>query len=461
MSRRIALLIPLLLVSACALTPEYQRPDIGTPAQWSGQQDTTSSAIAYDWWTSFGSAELDALMESALANNLDIKAGLHRIDQSRAALKINGADLYPSVDASAGASRSRSNPASGNTTTDTSLRAGLGVSYELDLFGANSARVAGSRANLVSTQFGQDALSLVVMGDVAQTYFNLLNARARLQIADTNLKNAREVLRIVQARFDAGSESEIELSQQRSILASREASRASVNEQVANAENALAVLLGQAPQTLTVKGSGLDKVSIPKIETGQPSTLLERRPDIRAAEADLIASNANIGVARAALFPSITLGLDWGVAAAGFGDPATTALSLASALAAPIFQGGRLEGGVEQATARQAELAETYRKTVLVSFQEVEDALAAVKAAQLRENALAAAMKESRTAYNLSRQRYEAGAIDFRTVLDTQDSLLSAEDSHAQAKLARLSAAIDLYKALGGGWASKKSEASQ
>ena len=212
------------------------------------------------------------------------------------------------------------------------------------------------------------------------------------------------------------------------------------------------MLAGQAPTTLNVSGTSLSGVTIPAIAPGQPSELLQRRPDIRASEADLVAANANIGAARAALYPSVNLGTNWSAAAAGFANPATTAMALAASLAVPIFQGGRLEGGVEQATARQKELAEVYRKTVLVSFQETEDALSAVKASEKRERAFATSLAEARKAYELSRQQFDAGAIDFQTLLDTQNGLLSAQDGYAQTRLERLSAAIDLYKALGGGW---------
>lgn len=442
-----------LLLGACSMTPDYQRPGIAVPPQWHQSEQSKSVAIARDWWTAFGSDELNSLMAKALSDNDDLLAGLHRVEQSRAALKIAGASLLPSADASAGASRSRTDPAAGRTETATSLRAGAGISYELDLFGANRAEIEGAEAAFIGSQYDQDALALVVMGDVANAYFSLLNTRDRLAIADSNLVNAREVLRIVQARVDAGSESALELAQQKSSVASREAARAAIAQQAVNAENALAILLGKLPQTIPVATANLDALAIPQINPGQPSSLLERRPDIRAAEADLLAANADIGAARAAFYPSVTLGLDWSIAASGFGDPATTALSLASSLAAPVFQGGRLEGGVEQATARQAERIETYRKTILVAFQEVEDALTAVRTARLREQALTTAMEEARISYDLSKRRYDAGAIDFRTLLDTQDTLLSAEDSHAQAKLDRLSASVDLFLALGGGWA--------
>lgn len=441
-----------LILTGCSLSPDYRRPDVNAPGGWAAGEAEQPTAISRDWWTNFGSRELDTLMQQALDANHDLRAGVYRVEQSRAALKIAGARLLPGADASAGASRSRSEPASGKTNYATGLRAGAGIAYELDLFGANRASVEAAKAGLNGAQFDQDALALVIMGDVAQGYFNLVNLRERLRVADQNLDNAREVLRIVQARFDAGRESALEVSRQKTALASSEAGRAALAEQAANAENALAVLLGQPPGQIRVEAASLEALDIPAIAPGVPSTLLERRPDIRAAEARLIAANADIGVARAAFFPNVTMGLDWSVAATGFGDPASTALALASSLAMPIFQGGRLEAGVEQATARQKELVENYRQGVLTAFREVEDALIAVRTAEEREISLATAMREARASYSLTKQLYDAGSIDFQTLLDVQGTLLGAEDNHAQAKMDRLAAAVYLYLALGGGW---------
>lgn len=425
------------------------------PANWS-QAGTGTTQMARSWWESFGDAELNRLMAIALDENMDIRAALHRVEQSRAGMKIAGASLLPTASGNANAGRTRTDPASGRTTTRSSIGAGVGINYELDLFGANRANVEGAEARYAGSQYDRDAVALVVMGDVASTYFNVLNTRQRLGIADTNLKNAREVLNIVQARFDAGTVSALDLAQQQASLAASEAARATTLQNVSIAENALAVLLGQVPKTLDVPGDSLTAITIPTVDPGQPSSLLGRRPDIRKSEMELYAANADIGVARAAYFPTITIGLNGSIASTGFGDPASTVLGLASALTAPIFQGGRIEGGVEQATARQKELVENYRKTVLVSLQEVEDSLTAEKTAERREQLLEQAVTESRKAYSYARQQYDAGIIDFQALLETQNTLLSSEDSYAQARNDRLQAAIDLFKALGGGWSAPR-----
>lgn len=447
MKKNFSVMVTALLLGACSLVPDYHRPAVQAPGQWSAQQ-SDQTRIAADWWTEFGSDELNRLMQEALARNNDLRASLARVDQARAGLRIAGASLLPTADASLGATRTRSNPASGPSRSDNAWRAGAGISYELDLFGANRAGADAARAQLWGSEYDRDALALVVMGDVANAYFNILNLRARLAIAEANLKLARDVLGVVQARFDAGASSALELSQQKTALANNEATLASLRNQLNAAENALSVLLAQPPQGEEFAGDNLKDILVPAVAAGQPSELLERRPDIRSAEASLLAANANIGAARAAFYPSVNLGLDGSAS----WSPLATALSLSSGLVAPLFSGGRLEGSLDSATARQIELTENYRKTVYNAFREVEDALSAARAAQARQLAFAEALREAEKSYNLSRELYIAGSIDFQTLLNTQSSLFSAQDSAAAARLEMLNAAIDLYKALGGGW---------
>ena len=444
--------VTFLIISSCRFTPEYARPNITTPASWSGGKSKNSADIAYAWWKSFGDETLNNLMIEALNKNIDITAGLQVVEQSRASLKITGASLWPSLSASSGASQNFTNPTKGDSSNSYNYSAGLSASYEVDLFGRNRANKASARGDLLSSLYAQDALSLIVMGDVAQTYFTLLNLQERLSIADKNIKSRRDVFRIIQIRVNEGKDSELELAQQKILVANSEAAREQIIELKKNANNALAVLLGRPPQGFEVKYNALDKINIPNIALGQPSELLERRPDLKIAEANLLSANANIGAAKSAFYPSLSLGIDDTFSIAGFGDPSASVLSLAAKISAPIFQGGALKGGLEKATARQLELIENYRGAVYVAFQDVEDAMAAVTASKSREEFLKTSMQESRRAYSLSTERYKAGSIDFQTLLDTQTSLLSAEDTYTQAQLARLTASIDLYSAMGGGW---------
>ncbi len=450
------LFMTVIFLTGCSMTPVYERPDVSTPA-WKNGEASENVQIAADWWKGFGSDELNALMKQALNYNNDLQASLHRIEQARAGLQIAGASLLPSASVTTSYMNGprqafnitdRRNKGVPNFTGD------AGISYELDLFGANRAEVDASQATLLGTQYAHDALALIVMGDVAQGYFNVVNLRKRHRIADENVKSVADLLKVVEARFQNGSVTALDVAQQEIVLSNAKAELASVEQKLSVAENALAVILGQPPQTLDVSGRSLDKVSLPPMVVVQPSDLLERRPDIRKAEADLVVANANIGVAKAAYFPSINLGTNLLLAA----DPSASALALFSSISAPIFQGGKLEGGLKRAEGRQAELVENYKKSILVSFQEAEDAFAKLKTTKKRQNALKQAMVKSREAYEISGKQYQLSAVDFQTVLNAQRMMLQAEDNHARARFETLSASIDLFKSMGGGWNSDQTQ---
>jgi len=287
-----------------------------------------------------------------------------------------------------------------------------------------------------------------VTSDVTNFYTQLLSLNDRIRIAEFNLKNAEEILRITEARFAQGSLSGLEVSQQRVAVNNFRAALSALMEARSTTGNALAILLGRAPQDLTVPTTELATLNMPQVNLTPPATLLTARPDIQSAEASLRAANADIGVARAAFFPSVTLGLDTAIAA-GFGGPAAAATSLTSSLLAPIFTGGRLTGNLESVTARQKQLAAQYQKTVLVAFQEVEDALAALKNDNEQAALSVESVKESQNAYNIAKARFDAGAIDYLTLLDTQRSLYLAQDNQISNRQAQLQSFVQLHKALG------------
>ncbi len=439
-----------LFLAGCSMTPDYQRPEVGTPA-WKGATSSQSAEIAADWWREFGSDELNALMARALENNNNLQASLQRIEQARAGLQIAGASLLPSASATASY---MNGPRQAFNITDRrkhgvpEFTGDAGISYELDLFRANRAEVEAAEAGLAGTQYAHDALVLIIMGDVAQTYFNVLNLKERHRIAQENLQSTEDLLKAVKARFQAGSRTALDIGQQEIMLSNVQAEVAALEQQLALAQNALAVLVGEPPQSFAVSGSVLNHVNIPAMAAVQPSDLLERRPDIQSMEAKWMAANADIGAARAAFFPSVNIGTNLLLAA----NPSASALSLASSIVAPIFQGGRLEGNVNRVTARQKELAENYQQTVLVAFREAEDALTKVKTTQKREDALRRAETKARKAYDLAEQQYALSVVDFQRVLESQRLMLESKDRHARARFETLSARIDLFKAMGGGW---------
>jgi len=434
-----------LALSACSLAPNYQRPQMTVPTGWSSVAGVGVDAqpSTAPFWQELGNADLDRLIEIALAQNLDLEAALHRIEQARGQAKVAASPLYPTVSASGSASRTFQEQKDIN-----SVRGGGSISYEVDLWGKNRNAAKSADYNVDATQFDREALRLVVTADVTDFYAQILSLNDRIRIAEFNLKNAEEILRIIEARYNAGGVSGLEVSQQRVAVNGFRATLAALTEQRATSANALAILLGRPPQNLSAPTAQLASLKMPQVNLTPPSTLLTARPDIQSAEAGLRGANADIGVARAAFFPSLTLSADT-VIAAGFGNPAAAASSLASSLLAPIFTGGRLTGNLQSVTARQKELAAQYQKTVLVAFQEVEDALAALKSNNEQAALSVESVKESQNAYDIAKARFDAGAIDYLTLLETQRSLYQAQDSQIAINQGQLVAYVQLRKALG------------
>ncbi len=445
MKNKLSLISAVLFLTACNLVPDFQRPNVETPKQWHDASLTQQkSAVDPQWWRAFGSAELNHLITESLLYNNDLAAARQRVEQARAQAKIAGANLWPSVGLQGDFSNTH------NNLGDTQKESGqFTVAYEVDLWGANRARRDAGSARLLSSVFTRDALQLVVMSNVSQAYFNLLALAERKRIATEFLDNVANVLAIVEARYQAGAVSALDVAQQQTELATARASLDLQSQQYALAENALAILLGHPAQTVSFNAERFFDMLLPAVNALQPASLLERRPDVRQAELDLIAANADIGVARAAFYPKLQLNLDALLASP---QPAGLALAMASTVTQPLFQGGRLEGGLENAQARNAELVETYRKTILTAFKEVEDAAAVRSNSTRRLQALADAVDKARQAYQLSLDRYRFGLIDYQTLLSTQRSLLTAENSQVQARQDVLVAMVQLYQALGGGW---------
>lgn len=434
------------VLTACSLVPEFALPPTDTPAQWQQREANTAETVTVDaeWWERFNSEELDRLIPAALEHNNDLRAALARIDQLRASLRIAGAPLYPQVDARGNAGRSDRS----NASASESYSLGAGIAYEVDLFGANRAGADSARASLLAGEHDREALALIVASDVAAGYFQIMTLEERLAIARRNLRRAEDLFGLIEAQYTEGRLSGLEVAQQRVELANTRAQLAQFENQLVVARNALAVLVGMTPQGFAVEKAGLTGVVAPAVQLSVPARVIEQRPDIRSQEARLRAANADIGAARAALYPRLNLSADVSLLA----NPSATATSLAASIFAPVFQGGRLRGAVQLNEARQQELAENYRKSVLTALQEVEDALSSVRAAEERQEHFLEAAREADRAYTIATERFEAGAINFQALLDTQRAQLNASDSFHQSKLELLSAHIQLYRAQGGGW---------
>lgn len=455
-ARRAASLLLGIALAGCSLIPTEGPPPQALPAAYSDGATRMQSDLA-GWWGHFDNAELSAAIATAQDASPDLAAAVARIDQARASLRAAGASRWPTLDAGLGSTRSwisgdqfggGSSAAFGGGFGGTQHQASLNAGYEVDVFGRIRAEVAAAQARYVANRYDRAVVELATLAAVADGFVTATGLRERLAIARANLLNNRQVLTIVEARLREGKTSRLEVAQQRTTVANVEASVAALEQQLREAGNALAVLEGRVPTGAMDGATSLAALTLPGIAPGQPALLLTQRPDIARAEADLIAANADIGAARAALLPRLTLAGN-----GSFGlEPASTIGSLAASLAAPIFQGGRLRAEVERTRARREELVANYRKAVLTATREVEDALNAIAANAARHAALAVAASEARDATRLARQLYLAGRSDFLTLLNSQLAQFSAEDAAIDARRAEFSAAIALYQALGGGW---------
>jgi NodT family efflux transporter outer membrane factor (OMF) lipoprotein len=325
----------------------------------------------------------------------------------------------------------------------------------VDLWGRNRAGVRAAESSLQATAFDRDTARLTLIAGVAVGYFDVLTLRSRLGVARENLATAERVLELVKARARNGTASALDVSRQEATVLSQRAALLPIEQQEHQTLAALAVLTGRTPEGFDVKATSFADLEVPSVDPGIPAQLLVRRPDLASAEARLAAANADVAAARAALLPSIALTASAGTASSALlavvGGP-TSAVSLALSVLAPIFDGGRLRGQVSIAESQERELVESYRKAILAAFEDVENALGAgVRFAQ-QETIQTQVRAQAREALRLAEIRYREGAEDLISVLDAQRTLFNAEDQLAQIRLNRLEAAVNLYKALGGGW---------
>lgn len=451
-----ALLGSALLLAGCNLAPHYQEPPLALPEAWEHAQ-AAGQWPAADWWQAFASAELAALIARAESNNLDLAMAMRRVRQADIQARIAGAPLLPALNASLGGNRRFASDNAGGGVSD-GFSSGLSISYELDIWGRNRNALDSSELGAQASAFERDGVALTLLGAVATSYFKVLELRERERIALDNLANAEGVLQVVEARVRLGAGSELDLLQQRTLVEQRRAAIPAQRQQRQTAENALALLLGEAPQHFAaqIAGDSLDLLQLPQASAGGlPSELLLRRPDIRASEARLRAANADIGAARAALLPSLSLSGSSGYDAEVFSrlfSAGNLAHGIGVSLLQPIFRGGALRGQAELSEERYLELADGYRQTLLTALREVEDALIAVREGQLQSDSQARVLANAERAFQLAETQYRAGAADILSVLSAQQSFFSARDALLQNRSTQLQNHVQLYKVLGGGF---------
>lgn len=461
-------LLLLLLLGGCDLLAESTRPEIKTPNAWVAPMPITADSWpAIDWWQRIGSDELDTLMAEAQANNLDLAQASARIAQVEAQSRVTSSALWPQINLGADASRNGPLDAdavlkdTGSDASPSSLHTesyglSLSASYEVDFWGRNRANRQAALESLRASTYDRQTVALTVTTGVASTYLSVLSLRDQIAIADNNLANARDILAVVEARTRLGSVSPADLAQQRGVVAAQEATLAPLQQQEREAINALAVLLGRNPQDLKIEARSLGDLLVPLVTGGLPSELLQRRPDIARAEADLAAADANVVAARAAFFPSLdlssVLSLQTATLSTLFG-PAGAAYSIAGALTQPIFDGGRLAAEEDLARAQREELIAAYRASIIQAFADVENALGNVRTLAEQVRLQEIQVGEADTAFRIINARYIAGAVDLIELLDAQRTLFNAQDQLGQLRVQQMQAAITLYGALGGGWA--------
>ena len=456
--RRAAAAALALALSACSLGPAYRRPSIPPPPAWQtpAAAATPQGWPSADWWRGFHSAELTRLLAMGRSANDDLAAAIARVREADAQVRISSAPLLPSLAGSASGSRQRQiSPTSGSTLLYDEFAAGLNATYELDFWGENRAIRSAALASADASRYDRETVDLSVMSGIADTYFSVLALRDRLRIARANLASAEETLQGLKTDEQVGTSTALDVAQQDTVVATVAATLPPLEQQERQQIDALAILVGQTPQSLSVAATSLTGIAAPTVTAGVPSQLLARRPDVANAEAQLIAANANIRAARAAFFPTIDLTASGGFESKSLStllEPGSKVFALSAGLTQPIFHGGEVLGQYRLSQARYDELLADYHKAVISAFGNVEDSLAGVSDSgeQLQREQIAT--DKARGAYGMSQEQFHAGTVNILTVLGTETSLFSAEDALAQAQLAHLQALVGLYNALGGGW---------
>ncbi len=471
-SALVAALLAAGLAGCTALGPNYERPVLdvptGFPVAAAAPAGPSTAAAPLDllaWWKSFDDPVLDALLAEAAQNNQDLLLAAGRIEEARANEAIASSNRFPAVDATAGASRSRSSQSTGRLPPGTpaankDFQLGLTASYEIDFWGKFSRADEAARARLLSQQANRTVVLTTLYTTIAQNYFALRSYDAQLALADAALKTRQENLRLQQKRFAAGSVGTLEMHQAESEVAGTEVTRAQAQQAVAVSEAALAVLAGRSPRAIATpqigRGASIDALYAHlTAPVDLPADLLNRRPDIVAAEQALVAANADIGQARAQYFPSIRLTSGIGYESNVLKDlisPASLLWNLGASLAQPVFRAGAIGAVVQGAQARKTQAQAQYVQTVENAFRDVHDAITAVSANDLIYGASNRRAKALKDTLRLATLRYDNGYSSYLEVLTAQRDLLQTQASVIDVQRAHLSAAVGLYRAVGGGW---------
>jgi multidrug efflux system outer membrane protein len=447
------------LLSACAVGPDYRRPVIETPEKWRVDYPQAAEVTNFGWWTQFGDPALNALIETALNENRDIQAAAARVDQFIGALNATRAQFFPQIGYSASISQNRATEKlavlpPGNDPYFTLYRGALNASWQIDLFGRIRRQSEAAQAQIFASEQGRRGVILSVVTSVAASYIGLRALDRQLEIARASAANYAETMRIFELRYQWGVVSQTELSQIQSQYQLALATIPSIEQQIVAQENLISILLGRNPEAIP-RGNTIDELIAPTVPPDLPSTLLERRPDILEAEQNLVATNANVGVAKSLYYPTISLTGMLGSASTAFGNfltgPAST-WSVAAGLVGPLFTFGAITGQVRTAEAVQREATAFYQATILNAFRETNDAL--IGAVKKREEAEAQAKRviALKEYARLSRAKFDNGYAGYLEVLFAENLLFDVELAAVRSKADRYTELVNVYKATGGGW---------
>lgn len=446
-------------LAACSVGPAYRRPDFALPMEWHEAAPAAGTGASIwpdaDWWHRFGSPQLDDFIAQARRSNDDLAAAVARVQEADAQVRIAGASLFPSLDVDANATRERAQVSGQGPRVFNAFDPRLTASYELDFWGKNRALREAARATAVASRYDQETVALTVISSVAITYFQALEFRDRIQVAEQNLANGQRILQGLRLEQSAGTATGLDVAQQETAVALLDAALPPLRQQFRQSVYALAVLIGRTPESIDVTSGTLTELASPPVVAGLPSQLLTRRPDVAEAEQQLIGANADITAARAALFPSIDLTADGGYASSmltSLISAANRAYSVSAGLTQPIFHAGALHGQVTYAKARYGELLSSYHKTVLTAFGNVESALIAARETAEQQDRQRDAVAKARRAHQFAQAQMSAGTVGILTVLNTENTLFNAQDVLVQVEYAHLQSMVELFTALGGGW---------
>ena len=470
-----SILLAAILAAGCtAVGPDYKRPEIALPEQFESPAQPEkfdspvqpeSPAIAADWWNLYADPTLDSLVAATRANNADLRLAAARIEEAEGVLREARASFFPDVTGGYSYTRNKVStltvppPIGGFSLIRNQNQLLASTSFELDFWGRLSRASEAARANLLASRNARDVVGLTLASATAQTYFGLRSLDAQLAALEATIKARSDSLDLARARLQAGLAPELDVHQAQGAFADALVQRRDAARQRAILERQLGQLTGRLD--LRIEPGDLFKLPVPPTAPpGLPSELLDRRPDIRNAEESLVAANAQIGIAKAALFPTISLTGGLGRQSAAFSDLLAGGAgiwSLGYALTLPIFDAGRRGARVDQARARQQQALASYQKAVETAFREVSEGLINVEQSGATETDLAARLQAARNALELSNIRYEAGYSPYLEVLDAQRTANDAELAFVRNRQARLSFSVDLMKSLGGGWSEKES----